>query len=62
MDWRYSTAKVPDFKDKSKMLSLDPELSMILAKSRDHEELEYYWTQWREVSGWYIFSCLVLKY
>jgi len=47
----YSTAKVPDFKDKSKMLSLDPELSMILAKSRDHEELEYYWTQWREVSG-----------
>ena len=51
MDWPYSTAKVPDFKDKSKMLSLDPELSMILAKSRDHEELEYYWTQWREVSG-----------
>ena len=47
----FSKAKVPDFKDKSKMLSLDPDVTLKLAKSRDHEELEYYWTQWREVTG-----------
>ena len=51
MEKIYSKAKVPGFKDKSKMLSLDPDITLILAESRDPEELEYYWTQWREVTG-----------
>jgi hypothetical protein len=37
----YSTAKVPMYKDKSKMASLDPEITQILAESRNPEELEY---------------------
>lgn len=51
MEKIYSKAKVPGFKDKSKMLSLDPDITLILAESRDPEELEYYWTHWREVTG-----------
>ena len=51
MEKIYATAKVPDFKDSSKMLSLDPEITLKLAESRDHEELEYYWTHWREQTG-----------
>jgi len=47
----YATAKVPDMNDNSKMLSLDPDITLKLAKSRDHEELEYYWTHWREQTG-----------
>jgi peptidyl-dipeptidase A len=47
----YSTAKVPSYKDKSKLLSLSPELSLIMSKSCDLDELEYYWTQWRDKSG-----------
>jgi peptidyl-dipeptidase A len=47
----YSTAKVPSYKDKSKLLSLSPELSLVMSDSRDPDELEYYWTQWRDMSG-----------
>ena len=47
----YSTAKVPAYEDKSKMLSLDPGITEVLAKSTDPEELEYYWTEWRRVTG-----------
>ena len=47
----YSTAKVLDFKDKSKMLSLEPALEEVLAESRDPMELEYYWTEWRNATG-----------
>ena len=47
----YSTAKVPDFNDESKSLSLEPDLSLLLAESRDPRELEYYWTYWRKVTG-----------
>ena len=60
MEKIYSKAKVPGFKDKSKMLSLDPDITLILAESRDPEELEYYWTQWREVTG-KVFSNHFLK-
>ena len=51
MEKIYSTAKVADFNDNTKMVSLDPEISLRLAESRDEKELEYYWTQWREVTG-----------
>ena len=47
----YSTAKVPDYKDKSKLLSLEPEIVEVLAESRDPRELEYYWTEWRSATG-----------
>ena len=35
----------------SELYSLEPELTEVMASSRDAEELEYYWTQWREASG-----------
>ena len=47
----YSTAKVPAYKDKSEMLSLDPGIAEVFAKSTDSKELEYYWTEWRKVTG-----------
>ena len=47
----YSTAKVPSYEDKSKMLSLDPGIEEAYAKSTDPKELEYYWTEWRKVTG-----------
>jgi len=47
----YSTAKVLDFDTKKKKFSLEPELTEILAQSRNPAELQYYWEQWRESSG-----------
>ena len=47
----YSTAKVPAYENKSKKLSLDPGITEALAKSTDPKELEYYWTEWRKVTG-----------
>ena len=47
----FSTAKVLDYKTKSTKFSLEPELTEILAKSRDPAELQYYWEQWRAASG-----------
>merc|ERR1711910_4037 len=47
----FSTAKVLDYKTKSAQFSLEPELSEILANSRDPAELQYYWEQWRAASG-----------
>ena len=51
MEKIYSTAKVPDYKDKSKKVSLEPEITLIMGKSRDPDELEYYWTQHRKSTG-----------
>jgi len=42
MEKIYSTAKVADYKDRSKKVSLEPEITLLLGKSRDPEELEYY--------------------
>ena len=47
----FSAAKVPEYKDKSKRLSLDPGITEALAKSTDPSELEYYWTEWRKATG-----------
>jgi len=47
----YGTAKVPDFKDPKKMLSLTPELEKIMSSSQDYAEQEYVWTAWRNASG-----------
>ncbi|KAF2896394.1 hypothetical protein ILUMI_09783 [Ignelater luminosus] len=44
----YSTAKICDFKTKDKCdLALEPEITNILIKSRDAEELKQIWLQWR---------------
>jgi hypothetical protein len=47
----YSTAKVPSYKNPKILLSLEPDLTEILAKSRDVKELEYYWKEWRKATG-----------
>jgi len=47
----YSKAKVPKLNSPSTLYSLEPELTEIMSKSRDHNELRYYWEQWREKSG-----------
>lgn len=47
----YSTAKVKGYKDKSRLNSLEPELTEVMARSRDPKELKYYWENWREQSG-----------
>ena len=45
-DWQ-----VLDQETGQKSLSLEPELTTILARSRDPATLRYYWEQWREQSG-----------
>ena len=47
MEKIYSTAKVADYKDRSKKVSLEPEITLLMGKSRDPQELEYYWTEYR---------------
>merc|ERR1711970_954039 len=47
----YSTAKVLGFGSDKRNFSLEPELTEVLAKSRNPDELKYYWKQWRESSG-----------
>ena len=46
----YSTAKVPDFKNATILLSLT-EIKNKLAESNDPKELEYYWSEWRMETG-----------
>jgi len=45
----YSTAVITDRQGKE--YRLDPELSDILAKSRDYEKLEWAWKAWRDATG-----------
>jgi len=47
----YGTAKVLDFENGVEKFSLEPELTNILAQSRDPEVLQYYWEAWRDQSG-----------
>ena len=47
----YSTAKVVGYKNKSSLLSLEPELTLTMARSRDPAELQHYWEEWRSASG-----------
>ncbi|XP_058820825.1 angiotensin-converting enzyme-like [Topomyia yanbarensis] len=52
MSENYATVKVCDYKIREKCdLSLEPELTEILATSRDPEELKYYWVQWYDKAG-----------
>ncbi|XP_058122547.1 angiotensin-converting enzyme-like [Anopheles ziemanni] len=52
MKENYAKIKVCDYHDRNKCdLALEPELTEILANSRDAEELKYYWQQWYDAAG-----------
>lgn len=51
MSTNYAKSKVTSFVDKSKKFSLEPELTKIMARSRDPEELKYYWINWHDKAG-----------
>ena len=51
MQNNYAKVKIPGFKDKSKLLELEPEITEIFETSTDPEELKYYWTQWYDKAG-----------
>jgi len=47
----YSKAKVKEYFNLAEDYSLEPELTLIMAQSREPQVLKYYWEQWREHSG-----------
>lgn len=52
MQSNYAKVKVCDYVDKTKCnLSLEPEITEKFQKSRDPEELKYYWTKWYDAAG-----------
>lgn len=52
MESTYAKVRVCDFHHpKNCTLQLEPEISAVLEKSRDPEELQYYWLQWYNKAG-----------
>uniref|UniRef100_A0A2H1V7I0 Angiotensin-converting enzyme n=2 Tax=Spodoptera frugiperda TaxID=7108 RepID=A0A2H1V7I0_SPOFR len=52
MESNYATAKICDYKDRSKCnLSLEPEITELFAKSQDPEELKHLWVEWHKEAG-----------
>lgn len=52
MESNYAKVRICSFKDKTSCnLQLEPELTEILATSRDEEELKYYWVEWYKKAG-----------
>lgn len=52
MESNFAKVRVCDYKDKEKCdLSLDPEIEEIITKSRDPEELKYYWREFYDKAG-----------
>uniref|UniRef100_A0A1L8EGI7 Angiotensin-converting enzyme n=1 Tax=Haematobia irritans TaxID=7368 RepID=A0A1L8EGI7_HAEIR len=52
MESNFAKVRVCDYKNSAKCdLSLDPEIEEIITKSRDPEELKYYWTQFYDKAG-----------
>lgn len=52
MEKTYSIAKICSFKEPANCgLSLEPEITEIMSKSRDFDELKHVWTKWHEQSG-----------
>jgi len=45
----YSTALVTD--DRGRKYRLDPELTDVIATSRDYDRLEWAWLAWRDATG-----------
>lgn len=51
MKTRYAKAKVQGISNRLNLLSLEPELTVILSKSRNADELKYYWANWYDLTG-----------
>lgn len=52
MESNFAKVRVCDYNNRDKCdLSLDPDLEEIISKSRDPEELKYYWTQFYDKAG-----------
>lgn len=51
MHENFAKVKIPSYKDKSKLLQLEPEITEIFESSSDPEELKYYWTEWYDRAG-----------
>lgn len=52
MESNFAKVRVCDYKDKTKCdLSLDPEIEEVITKSRDPEELKYYWREFYDKAG-----------
>ena len=52
MESNFAKVRVCDYKDKEKCdLSLDPEIEEVITKSRDPEELKYYWREFYDKAG-----------
>lgn len=47
----YSKVKIPSFKDNTKFVSLEPEITEVFANSHNPEELKYYWVKWYDAAG-----------
>ena len=48
----YSKGKICSFKSKTDCnLELEPDLNLLLKKSRDYEELKHIWIAWRDQTG-----------
>ncbi len=47
----FSTAKVPKYKEPTTEVSLEPEMTLRMAESRDPEELKHYWKAHRQSTG-----------
>jgi peptidyl-dipeptidase A len=51
MSANYAKTKVPSLDNSTVELELDPDLTDIIATSREPEKLKYYWTQWYDRVG-----------
>jgi len=51
MQTTYSTAKICDVPGHQGCMPLDPDLTEIMASSRDYDLLEEVWTKWRDAAG-----------
>ena len=47
----FSTAKVPSYRDPRRLVPFYPDIKEVFSKSRDPDELEHYWTEWRKATG-----------
>ena len=52
MQTNYAKVKICSFEDNTKCdLSIEPHLLEIFSKSRNADELKYYWLQWYNLAG-----------
>lgn len=51
MQETYSMVKIPSYEDKSRTVTLEPEITQVFSTSTDPEKLKYYWLQWYNAAG-----------